>query len=151
MEGDLAINDFWCDHCREDWTLDCRIRGDYGTEIVNVSGEKVRLPQLPREWFVRPFKVSDRQWYIATCPKCDRELVRDRTYPKRDPYFWKSDKIRREAIRYARDLLQPGDPGFDLAYPKWKRERLAKENESEVKKWKENKKTKKRIQLSVGD
>lgn len=78
----------------------------------------------------------------AQCPVCKKWLVRLINDAMNDPYFRLSRKVRGDRKKYANDLLQPGDPGFDLLYPHHKKERERKEEEEAKKQWEqENKKT----------
>jgi len=60
-------------------------------------------------------------WYEAKCPKCRKRLVRRITDRSFDPYWHESRKVNEDRMRMAKDLLQPGDRGFDMAYPEHRR------------------------------
>ncbi len=53
-----------------------------------------------------------------------------------DPYFRLSKIKRVERRKYAKDLLQPGDEGFDLLYPQHKKQQLEAEDKQERESWK---------------
>lgn len=119
-----AINDFWCEHCRKDFTLPCGFKADWGFDVTRG----------------KPYKISDHMWYIARCPKCNRMLYRSKTSQQTDPYFFQSFKVRSEARKHEIDTLQPSDPRFDFYYPQYKREREAKLEAKEKELWNQKKK-----------
>ena len=85
--------DFWCDDCQIDFTSQAyafkhRLYGDY---IAT---------------------------YRANCPECDDECVRHITHRDHDPYYGKSDKINEQRNRYATELLQHENYGFESFYGK---------------------------------
>lgn len=87
---------FYCRRDREDFDL--------------VATQKYKNSVVGTVWF-------------APCPKCGRELIRllgDKA--NLDPYFRLSRRVHADRVKYANDLLQPGDPGFDLLYPNFKKQ-----------------------------
>jgi hypothetical protein len=99
---------FWCRKCRKDF------------ELIGIK--KVKSSRVGEVW-------------TAKCPECKRELVRLINNPK-DPYYRLSAKVRIERKKYAKDLLQIGDPGFDTLYPQHKKKREEYYKNLEEQKWK---------------
>ena len=66
-------------------------------------------------YFVRENRFG--KWFVAKCPKCGSECVRYSTDKHLDPYFKKSEKMKREREKYRDDLVQPGDSRFKSLYP----------------------------------
>jgi hypothetical protein len=95
--GRLTKIYFWCKRCRKDW------------ERIGVR--RIKSSHVGEVW-------------TARCPDCKWEMVRLINNPF-DPFYRVSVKIRRERKIYAKDLLQPGDPGFDILYPQHKKQREA--------------------------
>ena len=108
---ETTVTDFWCEKCR----LDVRLIAQKGT-------------------------ISKRDFWIAACPKCGRRLLRYCKDPILDPYYRLSQKVQMERIKYAKDLLQPGDPEFDRVYPQHKKEREARAEAEEKEKWEKKQK-----------
>ena len=89
--GLTAWMDFWCDNCQEDFTCEAyktthRLYGD-------------------------PIVV-----WRAKCPVCEEESIRHITHKDEDPYYQKSDKIRRQRNEYSAELLQAEEYGFKTHY-----------------------------------
>lgn len=55
-------------------------------------------------------------WYYGWCPVGHR-VLRYITDKHRDPYYRESFIVRRQAIDFVDDLMQPTDPRFALRYP----------------------------------
>lgn len=63
-------------------------------------------------------RLSTGEVYLrAACPACKAKVVRYVTERARDPYFLRSKKLRRQRQELRRDLIQPGQPGFQTLYP----------------------------------
>src|SRR3990167_8823238 len=93
---------FWCHRCRIDWKLIAR-----------------------RRW-----RNSLFGWvWSAKCDECNREMVRLIDDAVHDPYFRLSKKVKGERKKYEFDLIQMGDPRFDMLYPQHKKEREQREFE----------------------
>jgi len=99
-----AINDFWCNECRKDWTLECH---------------------QTQSWFVA---------WCPKCRREVRRHRGEREWVLRDPFWVQSEKVKRQRKKYWKDILQPGDPEFDKYYPQYKREREEKLETEERKK-----------------
>ena len=97
MEGQTLIY-FWCRYCRHD---------------IKLVGERGKGNS---SW-------GEEVWR-AKCPKCKRTLRRGINNPY-EPYYRLSLQVRRDRKRFADDLLQPGDPRFDLLYPQHKKKKEA--------------------------
>jgi hypothetical protein len=95
---------FWCDACRLDF------------ESVGFK----------RTLGVYTLPVA---LYETKCPKCRATCRRRITERNGDEFFWKSAALNAQRRMMAKDLLQPGDPGFDAAYPQ---HRLRREAEAEA-------------------
>lgn len=106
-EVNESVITFWCQYCHLDWKL--------------VAVRQFRNSILGTGW-------------MARCPECDRNLFRLINDAANDPYYRRSKNTRADRRRYARDLLQPGDPMFDIIYPQMKREKEEKEAREEAKK-----------------
>lgn len=89
--------DFWCNNCRVDLKL-----------------------RAVRRWINS--KIG--KGWVATCTGCYKTLYRYDNSEITDPYYRQSRFIQRERRKLRDDLLQPGDPGFELLYPQHKKERL---------------------------
>ena len=85
-------HNFWCDICEEDFESP-------GHETGNRYGK----------------------WFVGTDPKGHR-AIRYITEKHLDPYFRKFRNLREQRVHYRKDLLQPGQKGFAMTYPKQKRE-----------------------------
>ena len=59
---------------------------------------------------------SGEEYFFVLCVNCKRRLIRMITEPKNDPYFRQSKKIRRQRAEMAKDLIQPGEAGFQILY-----------------------------------
>lgn len=86
--------EFWCDQCQRDCT--------------GIGYKVVRWHQPSKE------KIA---YYIGKCP-VNHKVVRFITDKLWDPYYVHSRMIQTERRKYAKDLLRPGDPGFDALYGK---------------------------------
>lgn len=113
-DREFLITDFWCDKCRLDWRL---------------RAEKI--------------KRGKRLFWVCRCPKCRSEMLRYADDPRGDPYYQNSERMKREARKYARDLLQPDDPLFDVVYPWHKKQREELKALEEKRKWELEQKKKK--------
>ncbi len=82
--------DFWCEECKKDLKLRAWVNS-------TMQGEK---------------------FFVARCPQedCGKKLIRLIENKHKDPYFRLSEKLHRESIRMAKDLIQPNDPRFKLYY-----------------------------------
>lgn len=98
---------FWCDECRKDY---------------DTTGHKV--VQAANKYH------EDRAYYVGICPVGHRNIRRI-TDKLGDPYYYKSEMIRRQRIDLADAMLQPHDPRFRQVYPaQWRKmeeEREARE------------------------
>ena len=55
-------------------------------------------------------------------------VIRFITNPSEDPYYFQSKRVRIQRERYAKDLIQPGEDGFQTFYRKeWEKLEKAKE------------------------
>ena len=86
---------FWCDECKRDFEAE-------GFAFGNTAGG------------------TENRWYEGRCPK-KHKAIRYITEKHLDPYFRKSEMLREMRMRFSKDLLQPGDPGFDKYYPEAKK------------------------------
>lgn len=73
------------------------------------------LDQMLPAWKQQTF--DGEEYWVSRCGKCSGKVVRLIQNPLRDEYYKRSPKVKRERIKYARDLLQPGEAGFKLLYP----------------------------------
>ncbi len=91
-----VLTQFWCDTC----SLDVE-----GMGVKQVRGPQGRLP-----W----------AWYEGRCAK-NHVVLRRITEKQGDPYYVRSEKLKRERIDMADAMLQPHEPRFRLVYPdQWK-------------------------------
>lgn len=86
------VHSFWCDGCKKDFEAP-------GHETGNRYGK----------------------WFVGKCPK-GHKAIRYITERHLDPYFRKSRNLREQRVHYRKDLLQPGQKGFAMAYPKAQKE-----------------------------
>ena len=82
--------DFWCNECKKDFELRAWKSGNYFLSKCNGEDED-----------------GD---------ECEETLVRFIKDKHKDPYFRLSEKLRRDRIKMAKDLIQPSDPRFKLYY-----------------------------------
>ena len=59
---------------------------------------------------------GEKYWWTK-CISCRRKLIRYVEHKERDPYLF-SPRLRRERQEFRKDLLQPGQSGFQTLYPK---------------------------------
>lgn len=83
--------DFWCDVCQEDFSASC-----YKSRH-RVEGNTISI-------------------YRTTCSGCDTDCIRHITHKDQDLYYYKSAKIRKQRNKYANDVLQDDDYGFNTRY-----------------------------------
>lgn len=99
------VINFWCRVCRQDWHI--------------IAMRRWLSSLFPDVW-------------EAKCPDCSTRMVRLVNDAKNDPYFRQSKRVIMERRLYADDLVQMGDPRFDLLYPQHKKEREEKAREAEL-------------------
>lgn len=94
---------YWCDKCKSD---------------VEGSGFKqIRMPN-DSVWFA---------FYKGFCPK-GHTLIRYITDTLTDPYFWKSEVVKRQRSEFEDLLLTPENPRFKEVYPQqWAELQLRKQ------------------------
>ena len=75
--------------------------------------------------------------FVSDCPKCDREQFRLITEPHNDPYYYLSKRVIINKNKFAKDLIQPGQTGFQTYYRKeWEKiQNAEKEHEDKKKKF----------------
>ena len=95
---DLTYTGFWCQGCRKD--------------VMCISRRRFLNKKVGEAW-------------NAKCPHCGKHLVRLIGISP-DPYHKYSKKIRQDRMKHKKDILQIGDPGFDVLYPQHKREKEEK-------------------------
>ena len=86
---DREIVSFWCDKCHEDFDTPSRVKKTY----------------------------YEDGYFISHCPK-NHEVVRYITGKEDDPYFFKSEKMKRQRYEFRKDIIQPGQDGFETLYKK---------------------------------
>lgn len=104
------IINLWCRRCRQDWHI-----------------------------------LADRHWknsvfpdvWEAPCPTCGTEMIRLVNDARNDVYYRFSKQVKLERRKFADDILQMGDPRFDLLYPQHKKEREEKARQLEIEKFNE--------------
>lgn len=89
----LANHSFFCDACERDFD-------GVGVKVVRIPKGSV--------WFA---------YYVGICP-CGAHAIRRITDKLSDPYYLKSEKIRREQGMFHDDMLEPAHPRFRQLYPK---------------------------------
>lgn len=104
------IINFWCNRCRIDWKV--------------IAVRKYKNHIYPDVW-------------EAQCESCGGSMIRLVNDAKRDPYFRLSRKAQVERKKYAKDLIDMNNPMFDVLYPQYKKERMEREKQEELEKWKE--------------
>lgn len=60
-------------------------------------------------------ETSLAKWFQAYCPTCQKKLIRY-IDDKSDPYFYESRKLKEQRARYAKDVIQYGEAGFQTFY-----------------------------------
>ena len=58
------------------------------------------------------------EYFFAYCRQCKKELHRYITERRTDPYYQESLKMRKERVMLSKDLIQPGQTGFQTYYRK---------------------------------
>ncbi len=86
----VEVKAFWCDTCKKDF--------------VNIAYKHLD------NW-------SESAWYKSK-HKCGKWVMRFITDSFKDPYWFKSRKVRRDQSEHILDLIQPGETGFHLLYGK---------------------------------
>jgi hypothetical protein len=85
--------DFWCRTCELDFNRT-------GLKVVRTAFDSGLLCA----------------WYATRCEKCYTTCIRFITDKHLDPYYHDSEMLRVQRIAQSRDMLQPGDPGFQTYY-----------------------------------
>lgn len=91
-----TLMDFWCDKCKKDFSTT-------GKKQVRHSGR----------WPVA--------WYVGLCPK-KHVAIRHITDKNHDPYYGRSEMMKKQRAKLADAMLTPDDPRFALVYPQKYRE-----------------------------
>lgn len=109
-QEELDSYPFWCEKCREDFESPCY------KEWSRLYGDSVAV-------------------YRAT-HECGFEAIRHITHRDHDPYYYLSERVQEDRMRYATDVLQPTEYGYRTNYgepfPEYE-ERMRKREE---KRWK---------------
>lgn len=58
------------------------------------------------------------KWFEGRCPKCKSKIIRYITDRDKDPYYQLSKNVIINRERYRKDLIQPGEEGFQTYYKK---------------------------------
>lgn len=86
--------EFWCDHCKKDFIAVAQLQvEDDWTSVGRIASYRTKC--FKGHWCAR--LVTDKQ---------------------RDPYWWKSKKVRTDRARHATDMTQPFEDGFNMLYGK---------------------------------
>jgi hypothetical protein len=56
------------------------------------------------------------QWFEAKCRRCKGKVIRYITEKNNDPYYYLSKRVKIDRERFSRDLIQPGQSGFQTYY-----------------------------------
>lgn len=99
---------FWCERCRKDF------------DATAIRQESFR---------------HNEQYWCAFCKKCNNKCVRYITRQSDDPYYLKSEKLRRMRQQYSKDILQPGQTGYNTIYGDPFKEWYNKLEQEERRKW----------------
>jgi len=81
------------------WCNDCKL--DFGAVAFKYEWTYNRVP------YAR---------YESKCKDCNKRVIRYITDKQWDPWFWRSKNNEIQRKKYAKDMLQPGDPGFTTLY-----------------------------------
>lgn len=66
--------------------------------------------------------IFNEDWYNSRCKKCHKKLYRLITYPEKDSYYKLSKRVIIMRDTFRKDLIQPGQEGFQLLYPQqWRK------------------------------
>jgi len=89
----------------------------------------------------KSFKMSNQwvSWHYSRCSECSGDMVRYIEDVKNDPYHYYSKKAKYEREKYRKDLIQPGQSGYQTLYGKQYKE-LETQRESRENTHKTNKK-----------
>jgi len=110
-QDELDSYPFWCEKCREDFDAPCC------KEWHRLYGDSIAVYRAIHE--------------------CGQEAIRHITHRDHDPYYYLSERVLEDRMRYATDVLQPDDYGFRLNYGEPYKEyddRLMKREEKRIKK-----------------
>ena len=80
---------FWCDRCKKDFDDNFTLRSN-----------------------------RYAKWFETRHKKCREICIRYADFPQKDPYFYKSLKVKRQMLEFAKELIQPGDPRYRMYYKK---------------------------------
>ena len=81
--------------------------------IVSFYCKKCELDQdLPA---IHAFYYGGKK-FTAKCKKCRKELFRLIAETHLDPYFYESEKLRKQRAMMEKELIQPSDPRFKVLY-----------------------------------
>ncbi len=100
------LEDFWCDTCQVDFSAPALKRVNW---IFDIDHNRL---EAPKEW---------RGWYEGNCERGHLALRRitDKVF---DPYYLRSQWVKRQRIDHADDFLTPEDYRFRLKYPaQWRK------------------------------
>lgn len=84
------------------------------TTSVNFYCDRCSLDQV-----LEPYQETlstGEEYFWAKCQGCRRKVVRYITEIKNDPYFKKSFNLKVQRNELKKDLIQPGDPEFQMYY-----------------------------------
>ena len=78
---------------------------------------------------VKEVRSGGEQYFVAKCGVCNARVVRLITEREQDEYYMRSEKLRRQRLAMSRDLIQPGQSGFQTYYREaWLKLQAAEEN-----------------------
>lgn len=111
---------FWCDACKIDF--DERAHRYKSCVTVMKDGRIIGYK----------YPAERNEWWEAKCKKCGRDVIRYITDAGSDPYFRKSEKVKRQIYAMRKDLIQPGEYGFSTLYGEQQRKMDAQKENAEV-------------------
>lgn len=91
----MVATDFWCEGCKKDF-------------------KSMAVLQVESDWSC---SGQDIAFYKTKC-YCGKWCIRFVTDKNKDAYWIKSRTVRAEQGKYANDLIQPYQTGFNLLYGK---------------------------------
>lgn len=114
---DRTMMGFWCDECEKDFETVGEKHIAHGLNLN--TGKSYECTPL-------------RAFYLGRCPQghVARRFITDK---HDDPYYYKSEMLRRQRVDLADAMLQPHDPRFRHVYPaQWKKIQAEQEMQREM-------------------
>lgn len=90
----LEVKDFWCEHCQKDFKAQ-------------------EIKQIETDWSNPSQRIA---FYKTKHKDCETWVIRFITDRWKDPYWYKSKRVRIDQGKHYNDTVQPHQTGFNLLY-----------------------------------